>query len=72
MDDLFLTVHNQGTEFLVDSRDVARVFDLTHQHVLEQVEEHEPEMTRLGVFRVETGKPLAGSTGGRNGVCGFN
>jgi hypothetical protein len=63
--DSLIPIHNQGVDFLVDSRDVAKVFGLTHQHLREQIEEHEDELTRLGVFRVETGKPLAGSTGGR-------
>ncbi len=60
-----IPIFNQGTDFLVDSRDVAQVFNLTHQHLREQIESHEPELARLGVFRFETGKPLAGSQGGR-------
>lgn len=65
MPDYLLPIHNQGQDFLVDSRDVAATFNLTHQHIREQIEEHESEIARLGVFRVESGKPLAGSTGGR-------
>jgi hypothetical protein len=60
-----IPIFNQGTDFLVDSRDVAKVFNLTHQHLREQIEEHEQEMGRLGVFRFETGKPIKASTGGR-------
>jgi phage regulator Rha-like protein len=56
---------NQGTDLLVDSRDVARVIKHTHQHIREQIESHQPQIERLGVFRVETGKPLKGSAGGR-------
>lgn len=60
-----IPIHNQGEDLLADSRDVAQVFGITHQHLRESIEDHETELTSLGVFRVETGKPLAGSTGGR-------
>jgi hypothetical protein len=60
-----IPIFNQGTDFLVDSRAVAKAFKLTHQHIREQIEAHEPEISRLGVFRFETGKPIKGSIGGR-------
>ena len=60
-----IPILNQGTEFLVDSRKVAALFNVAHQHFRERIEEFETEMTQLGVFQFETGKPLKGSTGGR-------
>jgi hypothetical protein len=59
-----IPILNQGTDFLVDSRDVAKLFGLSHQHIREQIDSHIPELERLGVLRFETGKPLA-TTGGR-------
>ena len=56
-----IPIHNQGPDFFVDSRDVAEVFNLSHSHIREQIESHQPELERLGIFRVETDK----ITGGR-------
>lgn len=47
---------NQGTDFLVDSREVAKVFKLEHQHLRELIERNEEDITRLGIFQFETGK----------------
>jgi hypothetical protein len=44
----------------VDSRKVAALFNVAHQHFRERIEEFETEMTQLGVFQFETGKPLKG------------
>jgi hypothetical protein len=60
-----IPILNQGSDMLVDSRSLAKVLKLTHQHIREQIESHEEQISRLGVFRFETGKPLKGSTGGR-------
>jgi hypothetical protein len=56
-------LYNQGQDFLVDSRQVAKLFQLAHQHLREQIEAHEPEIKRLGVFQFETGKTLANTQG---------
>lgn len=45
-----------GKEFLVDSRKVAKLFGVAHQHLRERIEAFESEMTQLGVFQFETGK----------------
>ena len=60
-----LPILNQGADFLVDSRDVAKAFKIQHKNFREVVEQHERELTRLGVYRFETAKPLPGSEGGR-------
>jgi hypothetical protein len=51
-----IPIFNQGADFLVDSRQVAKLFKLAHQHLREQIEAHKPEIERLGVFQFETGK----------------
>lgn len=56
---------NQGADFLVDSREVAKVFKVQPKNLREAIEEHEPELSRLGVYRFETAKPKPGSEGGR-------
>ena len=56
-----LPILNQGADFLVDSRDVAKAFKIQHKNFREVVEQHERELTRLGVYRFETAKPLPGS-----------
>jgi hypothetical protein len=58
-----LPILNQGTDFLVDSRKLAKLFKLAHQHLREQIEAHEPEMRRLGFFQFETGKSLSNERG---------
>lgn len=58
-----IPILNQGADFLVDSRQVAKLFKLTHQHLREQIEAHEPEISRLGVFRFETGKTYPNGQG---------
>jgi phage regulator Rha-like protein len=65
MKDIIPVLNQGGNEFLVDSRQVAKLFGLTPQHVRERIEEFKEELTQLGVFRFETGKPLKGSPGGR-------
>ena len=58
-----LPIHHSGPEFFVDSRDVATTFRLTHQHLREMVDGHVSELERLGVLRVETGKPTSVKVG---------
>ena len=58
-----INLYNQGADFLVDSRDVAKLFRLAHQHLREQIEAHEPEIARLGVFQFETGKTFPNTQG---------
>ena len=61
MKDIIPVLNQGGNEFLVDSRQVAKLFGLTPQHVRERIEEFKEELTQLGGFRVETGKPLTAS-----------
>lgn len=58
-----IKIFNQGADLLVDSRSIAKVFGLAHQHIREQIEAHEAEITRLGVFQFETGKTLPHTPG---------
>lgn len=51
-----IRIHNQGTDLLADSREIAQLFDVHHKHLRELIEEHEPEFTRLGIWRFETAK----------------
>ncbi|HWL51215.1 MAG TPA: Rha family transcriptional regulator [Chthoniobacteraceae bacterium] len=60
-----IPVHNQGADFLVDSRDVAKAFSVKHKSLRDLIEDHEAEIRRLGVFRFEAERPLPGSSGGR-------
>jgi phage regulator Rha-like protein len=60
-----IPIFNQGADFIVDSRDVANVFAIQHKSLRESIEEHEPQLTRLGVYRSETAKPIPGSDDGR-------
>ena len=56
-------IFNQGTDFIVDSRDVAKVFNVEHQTLREAIEAHEPQLKRLGIFRFETGKMIPNTKG---------
>lgn len=58
-------IHNQGSDLRADSREIAKLFGVEHQSLRETIEDHEAQMNELGVFRFETGKPPAGSLGGR-------
>ncbi len=69
MNDL-IHIHNQGTDLLADSREVAKVFDVQHKHLRELVEEHEEAFHQLGVWRFETAKPSRGSDVGEYEVLG--
>ncbi|MGZ4962593.1 MAG: Rha family transcriptional regulator [Limisphaerales bacterium] len=60
-----IPIFNQGPDFIVDSRDVSRVFNVQHKSLRKSIEDHEPELTRLGVYRFENAKPPSGSDGGR-------
>ena len=42
-------IFNQGTDFIVDSRDVAKVFKIQPQSLRESIEEHEPQMSGLAI-----------------------
>ena len=57
-------IFNQGTDFIVDSRDVAKVFKIQPQSLRESIEEHEPQMKRLGHFQFETGNGIIRKQGG--------
>lgn len=58
-----IPIHNQGRDFLVDSRQVAKLFSLTHEHIREQIEANEDSIAQLGIFRVETGKMIPNTKG---------
>jgi hypothetical protein len=58
-------IFNQGTDFIVNSKGVANVFKIQHKSLRKLIEEHESQLTRLGVWRFEIAKPSAGSEGGR-------
>ena len=54
-------IHNQGPELRADSREVAKVFDVAHQHLRESIELHSPLLEQLGIVQFETGKLLQGA-----------
>jgi P63C domain/Phage regulatory protein Rha (Phage_pRha) len=59
-------IYNQGSELRADSREVSKLFGITHKHLRETIESHEDQLSQLGVLRFETAKPLkAGWFGGR-------
>jgi hypothetical protein len=51
-----LPILSQGTELLIDSRVFSKAIGLSHDHIREQIEAHETEITRLGIYRFETEK----------------
>ena len=60
-----IPITNQGADLLADSRNVAELFSVEHTSFRELIEDHEPELTELGVYRFETDKPEKGTKGGR-------
>lgn len=56
-----IPIFNQGADLLVDSRDVAKVFGVQHKNLRESIEAHEPELSRLGIYRFETAKSSEGA-----------
>jgi P63C domain len=58
-----IPILNQGADMLVDSRHLSKVLKLTHQHIREQIEAHEEQISRLGIFRFQTGKTLPNTQG---------
>ena len=57
-----IPIINQGANLLIDSRAVAKLFKLSHDHIREQIEAHQPELQRLGIYRFETDKIKPNST----------
>jgi hypothetical protein len=65
MNDL-ITIYNQGSELRADSREIAKLFGVTHKHLRESIESHSEQLSELGVLRFETAKPSNGGWfGGR-------
>jgi len=64
MNDL-IPIINQGSELRADSRDVAKLFGLTHKHLRENIESHASQLDQLGLLRFETAKPSGSWFGGR-------
>ena len=60
-----IKIHNQGPDLMADSRSVAQLFGVQHESLRKLMEEHDPQLGQLGVFRFEIGKPQKGSLGGR-------
>src|SRR5579885_1604823 len=54
-----------GGEVLVDSRIIARGVGLEHEMFLKTLRKYQDEIERFGVFHFQSGKPPAGSEGGR-------
>lgn len=59
-----IPIFNQGAELLVDSRDVAKLFGVAHQHFRETIELHALELGQLGHFQFETGNGVIREQGG--------
>lgn len=60
-----IEIHNQGTDLLADSRQVAALFGIHHKNLRVLIEENREAMEQLGVWRFETDKPHSTKTGGR-------
>jgi hypothetical protein len=60
-----IPITNQGRDLLADSRNVAQLFSVDHDSFRETIEDHEAELTALGVYRFQTDKPQKGTKGGR-------
>src|ERR1035441_7201904 len=56
-----IRVFNQGTDFLVDSRDLAALFKVDHKSLRASIEDHEAELARLGIYRFENAKLKKGA-----------
>lgn len=60
-----ISIRSQAGELLVDSRDVARVFNVEHSSLRKLIEQNEVHLSQLGVYRFQIAKPPVGSAGGR-------
>lgn len=63
--DTALTLHPVKGEPRIDSRILAQYLGNTHQHVRELLTGYAGDFRELGILRFQTGKPAAGSAGGR-------
>ena len=54
-------IHNQGQELRADSREVAKVFGVAHQHLRESIEKNQSYIEQLGIIQFETGKLSEGA-----------
>ena len=64
MEDI-IPITNQGSDLLANSRNVAKLFSVTHAHLREQIADHEDQLAQLGQLRVET-EVVKGYQGGGN------
>src|ERR1035441_8919993 len=59
-----IKIHNQGSDLLADSRDIAVLFGVEHQHLRETIEKNGPHLSQLGHVRFETGDGIRRPQGG--------
>jgi phage regulator Rha-like protein len=67
-----IKIHQQGPDLRADSRDIAKLFGITHQHFRETIEDNESHLSQLGVIRFETGKPESKEGGRPEKFCYLN
>lgn len=60
-----IPISNQGSDLIADSRHISKLFGIEHKSLKRLIEEHEEEISSLGVWRFENAKPPEGSSGGR-------
>src|ERR1035441_2863367 len=59
-----IKIHNQGSDLLADSRDIAVLFGVEHQHLRETIEKNGPHLSQLGHVQFETGDGIRRPQGG--------
>ncbi len=59
-----IKIHNQGSELRVDSRAIAKLFDVQHESLRKLIEEHLGQLEQLGHIRFEIGNGVARPQGG--------
>jgi hypothetical protein len=67
-----IKIHNQGSELQADSREVAKIFGVEHQHLRETIEANEQPLSQLGIFQFETGKISPNERGRPEKFCYLN
>lgn len=59
-----ISIHNQGATLRADSREVAKFFEVAHQHLRELIEKNQSSFEALGHFQFETGDGIKRAQGG--------
>jgi hypothetical protein len=59
-----IKIINQGSDLMADSRDIAKLFGVEHQHLRETIESNEAHLSQLGHLQFQTGDGIHRPQGG--------